>query len=101
MAIMGFGGGAMIGSPLAVNLMKHFASSSSTGIIPTFVTMGLLYLTFMMFGVFTVRLPPEGWKPAGYQPPAQPKKTGHPRQCDSGMRRSKPRSSGSSGSYCS
>jgi MFS family permease len=74
MAIMGFGGGAMIGSPLADNLMKHFASPSSTGVMQTFVTMGLIYLTFMMFGVFTVRLPPEGWTPSGYRPPARPSK---------------------------
>ncbi len=70
MAIMGFGGGAMIGSPLAVNLMKHYSSSTSNGVIPTFLTMGLIYLVFMMFGVFTVRLPREGWKPAGFIPQA-------------------------------
>jgi len=57
MAIMGFGGGAMIGSPLGVNLMKAYATPTSTGVAPAFVTMGLLYLAFMMFGVFTVRLP--------------------------------------------
>jgi MFS family permease len=42
LAIMGFGGGAMIGSPLAVWLMHHFATASSVGVVPTFVTMGLL-----------------------------------------------------------
>jgi MFS family permease len=57
MAIMGFGGGAMIGSPLGVTLMKLYASSGSTGVAPAFVTMGALYSIFMMFGVFTVRLP--------------------------------------------
>jgi MFS family permease len=57
MAIMGFGGGAMIGSPLGVNLMKAYATPTSTGVAPAFVTMGLVYLAFMMFGVFTVRLP--------------------------------------------
>lgn len=61
MAIMGFGGGAMIGSPLAVNLMKVYASANSTGVVPTMVTMGLIYLAFMMFGVFTVRVPPHDW----------------------------------------
>ncbi len=63
MAIMGFGGGAMIGSPLAVNLMAHFSSRASTGIVPTFAWMGLIYFAFMMFGVFTVRVPPEDWTP--------------------------------------
>src|SRR3954466_11650345 len=43
MAIMGFGGGAMIGSPLGVNLMKHFASPTSVGVIQTFVAMGIIY----------------------------------------------------------
>src|SRR5277367_4356293 len=68
MAIMGFGGGAMIGSPLAVNLMKVFAGSTSTGVAPTLITMGLIYLAFMMFGVFTVRLPAPDWQPAGFKP---------------------------------
>ncbi len=68
MAIMGFGGGAMIGSPLAVGLMEHFRSPTSTGVAPAFVVMGLLYFVFMMFGVFTVRLPAEGWRPAGWSP---------------------------------
>ena len=69
MAIMGFGGGAMIGSPLGVNLMKHFAGPTSTGVIQTFVTMGIIYFIFMMYGVFTVRIPAPGWKPAGWTPP--------------------------------
>jgi MFS family permease len=68
MAIMGFGGGAMIGSPLAVNLMKSFASPTSTGVIETFVAMGAIYFVVMMFGVFTVRVPQPGWKPAGWVP---------------------------------
>jgi MFS family permease len=65
LAIMGFGGGAMIGSPLAVALMAHFKTASSLGVGESFVAMGALYFVFMMFGVFTVRLPAPGWKPAG------------------------------------
>jgi len=65
LAIMGFGGGAMIGSPLATTLMDHFKSSRSAGVTETFVTMGLIYLAFMMFGVITVRVPPPDWKPPG------------------------------------
>ena len=57
MAIMGFGGGAMIGSPLAVTLMKRFASPTSTGIAETFVVMGVFYFALMAFGAATVRLP--------------------------------------------
>jgi MFS family permease len=68
MAIMGFGGGAMIGSPLAVALMAHFKTATSLGVAETFVAMGAIYFVFMMFGVFTVRLPAPGWRPAGWHP---------------------------------
>jgi MFS family permease len=66
MAIMGFGGGAMIGAPLSDLLMNHFRSPTSTGVAETFVVMGVTYFCFMMFGVLTVRLPPQGWKPRGW-----------------------------------
>lgn len=71
MAIMGFGGGALIGSPLADNLMKYYSSSTSVGVWETFLTMGIIYFVFMMFGVFTVRVPADDWKPEGYAPPAK------------------------------
>jgi MFS family permease len=74
MAIMGFGGGAMIASPLSVALMDFFKSASSTGVGETFLTMGGLYFLFMMFGVFTVRVPVPGWKPEGWTPPPPSKK---------------------------
>jgi len=70
MAIMGFGGGALIGSPLADKLMKHFASDVSVGVWQTFVVMALIYFVFMMAGAFGYRIPPSGWKPAGWTPPA-------------------------------
>lgn len=70
MAIMGFGGGAMIASPLSVALMDAFKSATSTGVGEAFLIMGALYFVFMMFGVFTVRVPAAGWKPAGWTPPA-------------------------------
>jgi MFS family permease len=71
MAIMGFGGGAMIGSPLAIKLMAHFRTSTDVGVGKTFLVMGTLYFGFMMFGVFTVRVPHEGWKPEGWAAPAK------------------------------
>jgi MFS family permease len=73
-AIMGFGGGAMIGSPLAVELMNIFKSPTSMGVWETFVAMGLIYLVFMLYGAFTARVPAVGWKPEGWTPSAQPKK---------------------------
>ena len=74
MAIMGFGGGALIAAPLSVLLMKNFATATSTGVLETFVTMGVIYFMFMMIGVITVRVPAEGWKPAGWIPETHPKK---------------------------
>jgi MFS family permease len=64
MAIMGFGGGAMIGAPLADILMKHFATPTSVGVKETFVTMGIIYFVAMMAGAFGYRVPPPGWAPA-------------------------------------
>jgi MFS family permease len=74
MAIMGFGGGAMIGAPLAVMLMNHFKTATSMGVAETFMTMGAIYAVFMCFGVFTVRVPAPGWKPEGYVPSTIAKK---------------------------
>lgn len=71
MAIMGFGGGAMIGSPLADILMRHFATPTSVGVMQTFLVMAALYLVFMLGGAFGYRVPPTGWRPAGWTPPAQ------------------------------
>ena len=70
MAIMGFGGGAMIGSPLAVMLMKNFTTPTDSGVAMTFVVMAIVYFVFMMAGALGYRVPPTGWKPAGWTPPA-------------------------------
>ncbi|MGH8031431.1 MAG: OFA family MFS transporter [Luteimonas sp.] len=70
MAIMGFGGGAMIGSPLADTLMKYFATPTSVGVMQTFLVMASLYFVFMMAGAFGYRIPPSGWKPKGWTPPS-------------------------------
>ena len=69
-AIMGFGGGAMIGAPLAAMLMKHFAADGDPGVWQTFLVLAALYFVFMMGGAFGYRVPPNGWKPAGWNPPA-------------------------------
>jgi len=70
MAIMGFGGGALIASPLSVWLMGKFASASDVGVLYTFITLGCVYFVFMMVGSLIVRVPAAGWKPEGYVPPA-------------------------------
>ncbi len=71
LAIMGFGGGAMIGGPLANQLMAHFSDVGQPSIPFTFMTMGALYFIFMMFGVFTIRVPQAGWKPEGWTAPTK------------------------------
>ena len=66
MAIMGFGGGALIAAPLSLLLMDHFKTAASTGVLETFVTMGVIYFMYMMIGVVTVRVPAVDWKPVGW-----------------------------------
>ena len=70
MAIMGFGGGAMIGLPLANLLMNHFKTPVSVGVWQTFVVLGLGYFVYMIAGAFGYRVPPDGWSPEGWTPPA-------------------------------
>ena len=76
MAIMGFGGGALVASPVSTRLMALYDSSydasnpdsvaSGDAVTMLFVTLGLVYLAFMMFGAFTVRVPADDWKPEGF-----------------------------------
>jgi len=73
MAIMGFGGGAMIGAPLADLLINYFKTPTSVGVWQTFVTMGVIYLVFMMIGAFAYRITPPGWQPDGWIPPSEKK----------------------------
>ncbi len=70
MAIMGFGGGAMIGSPFATLLMEQFASPGEPGVWQTFVVLAVIYAAFMLFGALLYRVPPSGWRPEGWTPPA-------------------------------
>ena len=69
MAIMGFGGGAMIAAPGSVALMNHFKSATSAGVAETFVVLGVLYFISMTIGALAIRIPPADWKPAGWTPP--------------------------------
>ncbi|MGD9527371.1 OFA family MFS transporter [Pseudonocardia sp.] len=71
-AIMGFGGGALIASPLTQQLLTAFGATGATpdvhGIAQTFLVMGVLYAAFMSFGWLLIRVPPDGWRPAGWHP---------------------------------
>ncbi len=77
MAIMGFGGGALIASPLSRQLMDLYDPDydGTAGTVPggnavalLFLTLGLVYLVFMLFGATIIRVPAEGWKPDGWDP---------------------------------
>ncbi|MFL6142519.1 MAG: OFA family MFS transporter [Labedaea sp.] len=77
-AIMGFGGGALIASPWSTEMLESFGVNfDATGrvlsvddgaIAITFLVHGLVYGAFMMMGVLLVRVPPDGWRPAGWSP---------------------------------
>jgi MFS family permease len=68
LAIMGFGGGALIASPLSDRLLHFYAPDPRDGIVPTFLTLGALYFVVMMLAALTVRVPPERWVPKGWSP---------------------------------
>ena len=69
MAIMGFGGGAMIGSPLANMLMNHFKTADAPGAWQTMAILGAGYFVFMCAGALGYRVSPEGWRPEGWTAP--------------------------------
>jgi MFS family permease len=54
--------------------MSVFSTPAHIGVAETFVVLGIVYACFMLVGAAIVRLPPPGWKPEGFVPPAQPKK---------------------------
>jgi MFS family permease len=67
-AIMGYGGGAMIGAPLAVWLMTQFGTNGGSGVSQTLIVMGVIYFVFMGAGALGFRVAPSGWRPIGYTP---------------------------------
>ena len=68
-AIMGYGGGAMIGAPLAVWLMAHFGAAGSPNPSMALIMLGIIYFVVMSIGAFGFRVPPVGWLPEGFTPP--------------------------------
>jgi nitrate/nitrite transporter NarK len=66
---MGFGGGALIASPLSESLLSTYAAKPEDAIVPAFLTLGVLYLITMSLGAFVVRVPADDWMPEGYEPP--------------------------------
>ncbi|CUB04503.1 OFA family MFS transporter [Marinomonas fungiae] len=128
MAIMGFGGGAMIGAPLKEWLLSKFyvapqylgqvadltlitdagrrfvevagerlevvvasaadmakmpvpgpegvyvVNTGDTGVAGVFITLGIVYFIIMTIAAFAYRVPAPGWKPEGWNPPAEVEK---------------------------
>jgi MFS family permease len=68
LAIMGFGGGALVAGPLSDALLSAFADNPADAIAPAFLTLAAIYFVMTMLGAFTVRLPADDWKPEGWQP---------------------------------
>lgn len=75
MAIMGFGGGAMVAAPFSRELLGRFGTTvdgvvvnDGGDVVKLFLTLGVIYFVVMMFGVFTVKVPAPGWAPAGFDP---------------------------------
>ena len=68
LAIMGFGGGALVASPLTGFLLAKYAVKPQDAIVPTMLTLGAIYAVLMLLGAAAVRVPPPGWKPVGYTP---------------------------------
>ena len=125
MAIMGFGGGAMLGKLIIDGLLEFFyrvptylgevgqvkmmtengiryaevagerlevvvvgaferammtvespegvyvVATGSTGVVETFLLLGICYFLIMMVAAFSYRVPAEGWKPQGWTPPTK------------------------------
>lgn len=65
MAIMGFGGGALVGAPLANWLINFFADGQESGVWQSILALAVIYALFMLCGTFGYRLPPMGWHPHG------------------------------------
>ena len=78
MAIMGFGGGALIASAVSGKLLSAYDSgydptdgtsvASGSAVASLFVTLGLVYLVVMLFGAWLVKVPADDWKPDGFDP---------------------------------
>ncbi|MFL1380088.1 L-lactate MFS transporter [Nocardiopsis protaetiae] len=75
MAIMGFGGGALIASPLSAELLDRYAATPADAIVPAFLTLGAVYFAAMVLGALVVKVPPPGWRPDGWEPPVSARGT--------------------------
>lgn len=73
LAIMGFGGGALIASPLSNSLMALYgggteAENLQSGLLQTFLTLAVVYALVITLGAIVIRVPHPDWRPAGWDP---------------------------------
>lgn len=78
LAIMGFGGGALVASAVSGKLLSVYDSSfdptdptsiaSGSSVATLFLTLGIAYLLVMSLGAFLVKVPADDWTPDGWEP---------------------------------
>ena len=56
----------MIGTPLANVLMNRFKTDATVGVWETLLVLAAIYFVAMMAGALGYRVPPEGWRPPGW-----------------------------------
>jgi OFA family oxalate/formate antiporter-like MFS transporter len=73
LAVAGFGAGALITAPVAQRLL------SSVGVSQTFTLLGVVYFILVSGPALLMKLPPDDYRPAGWQPPLsqQPRSAGN------------------------
>jgi OFA family oxalate/formate antiporter-like MFS transporter len=64
LAVAGFGAGALVTAPVAARLI------SGVGLPATFAILGVAYLVLVTGAALLMQKAPEGYRPAGWQPPA-------------------------------
>lgn len=68
LAIMGFGGGALVAAPLTQWLLNTYGGPPAEALVPTMLTLAAIYAVLMLAGASVIRLPAPGWKPEGWTP---------------------------------
>ena len=51
----------------------YLVGTGTVGVAQAFFTLGAIYFVIMLCAAFGYRIPREGWKPAGWEPPAEDK----------------------------
>ncbi len=69
LALLGLGSGAAIGSSLGVQVLRAFAGATRAEIAITLLSMAAIDFVTLLVGTLRDRLPPEGWRPAGWASP--------------------------------